>query len=153
MINSSLYNTINKKETFTNGTSKPSKFNNLFKLMSEKKVLLLQTFGTLIFQLIITFIIAFYVHTDLFTKSLNIIILFIFTIIIILILALVSMPPIIKFLLFTLFSVLIGLLLTSVKSYVSPTIIKTALIGVLSIFIIMFLFGVFLHLCTFKTPI
>jgi FtsH-binding integral membrane protein len=54
------------------------------------------------------------------------------------------MPPLVKFILFTLFSVAWGLLLTEIKKKSSDEVIKTALLGVLSIFIIMFLLGLFL---------
>jgi len=55
-----------------------------------------------------------------------------------------------KFFLITLFSVCWGLLLTRIKNYTSPEIIKTAIIGVLSIFITMFCIGVLLIICGIK---
>ena len=147
MVNSAIYNTLfnknnkNNKNKFIGGQNKIS---NMISLLNDKKSFLIQVFGNLIFQLLITFIIAFNIKTDLLENNFNFIALIIGTLIIIFILALVPMPPLLKFILFTLFSAAWGLLLTEIKKKSSDEVIKTALIGVLAIFIIMFLIGLFL---------
>ena len=52
--------------------------------------------------------------------------------------------PFIKFILFTIFSILFGLMLSYRFMITSPEIIKTALVGTLGIFVTMFLFTLFL---------
>ena len=54
------------------------------------------------------------------------------------------MHPFLKFILFTLFSAISGILFSKVKEYTSKDIIRTSLLGVLGIFVSMFLFGVLL---------
>jgi FtsH-binding integral membrane protein len=146
---SSLYNRYIKNQKFKGG-NKIMSINNLFELFQEKKVFLLKVFSTLIFQLLITFIIFFKVKTTLFNKPINFILLILGTFIILGLLAFVPMHPILKLILLTLFSSLIGLLLASSKDRFSPTIIKTALIGVLSIFVLMFSFGLLLIIFNIK---
>ena len=146
---SSLYNRYIKNQKFKGG-NKIMSINNLFELFQEKKVFLLKVFSTLIFQLLITFIIFFKVKTTLFNKPINFILLILGTFIILGLLAFVPMHPILKLILLTLFSSLIGLLLASSKDRFSPTIIKTALIGVLSIFVLMFSIGLLLIMFNIK---
>ena len=148
--NSSLYNRYIKKNNFKGGSKITISMNNLFELFQEKKVFLLKVFSTLIFQLLITFIIFFKVKTTLFNKPVNFILLILGTFIILGLLAFVPMHPFLKLILLTLFSSLIGLLLASSKDRFSPIIIKTALIGVLSIFILMFLIGLTLIVFNIK---
>jgi FtsH-binding integral membrane protein len=140
MANSCIYNTLwgkkNKKQSGGN--------QNIVSLLENKKYFLMQVFANLIFQLLVTFIIAFKVKTDLLNKPLSFWALVISSFIIIIVLALVPMPPFIKFILFTLFSVCWGLLLSKIKEKVPPSIIQTALLGTLSVFITMFVIGLFL---------
>jgi modulator of FtsH protease len=63
---------------------------------------------------------------------------------VILFLIFIIQNPIIKFILFTIFSILFGLMLSRTLMVSSPEVIKTALIGTLSIFVTMFLFTIFL---------
>ena len=137
MVNSSTYNLLFNRKI--GGLNKKVDF---FKLLNEKKSFLAKTFGNLIFQLLITFIIAFRVKSpDLLENNLYFWVLIITTFIIIFLLAMVSMPPIVKFILFTIFSICWGLLLSKIKEQTSPEIIKSALLGVISIFIAMFTVG------------
>ena len=137
MANSSIYNTIfkinNKK-----GGSNPD----FYKLLDEKKYFLGKVFSNLIFQLLVTFIIAFNVKThDLLENKIYFWGLIIATFVIIIILSMMQLPPFIKFILFTIFSIIWGLLLSKIKETKSPEIIKTALVSTLSIFISMFVAG------------
>lgn len=118
--------------------------NTLINTLNKKKFFLLKIFSNLIFQLIITFIIAFNVKTTLFNKNLYFISLIIFQFILIISLAWIRMHQFIKFILMTLFSICWGLLFIRIKQYVSPEIIKASLLSVLSIFIIMFCIGLLL---------
>ena len=137
MVHSSTYNLLFNRKS--GGLNKKVDF---FKLLNEKKSFLAKTFGNLIFQLLVTFIIAFQVKSpDLLENNLYFWGLIITTFIIIFLLAMVSMPPIMKFILFTIFSICWGLLLSKIKEHTSPEIIKSALLGVISIFIAMFTVG------------
>jgi len=137
MVNSSTYNLLFNRKI--GGLNKKVDF---FKLLNEKKSFLAKTFGNLIFQLLVTFIIAFRVKSpDLLENNLYFWGLIITTFIIIFLLAMVSMPPIMKFILFTIFSISWGLLLSKIKEQTSPEIIKSALLGVISIFIAMLTVG------------
>jgi FtsH-binding integral membrane protein len=138
MVNSSIYNTLFNKNQKKGG------FLKALSILNEKKVFLLQVFGNLIFQLLVTFIIAFNVKSKLLENNINYWLLVALTFIIIICLALIPMPPILKFILFTLFSAGWGLLLTTIKERESEEVIKTALVGTLSIFFVMFLIGLFL---------
>ena len=138
MVNSSTYNLLFNRKI--GGLNKKVDF---FKLLNEKKAFLTKTFGNLIFQLLITFIIAFRVKSpDLLENNLYFWGLIITTFIIIFLLAMFkNMPPIVKFILFTIFSISWGLLLSKIKEQTSPEIIKSALLGVISIFIAMLTVG------------
>jgi len=137
MVHSSTYNLLFNRKS--GGLNKRVDF---FKLLNEKKAFLAKTFGNLIFQLLITFIIAFRIKSpDLLENNLYFWGLIITTFIIIFLLAMVKMPPIMKFILFTIFSISWGLLLSKIKEQTSPEIIKSALLGVISIFIAMFIVG------------
>ena len=146
MANSSIYNTLNNiKKNKING------INGLFDLLYLKKTFLLQTFGNLIFQILITFIIAFHIKTDIFEKNIiSYIAIFIISFVIIIVMAVVPMPPILKFLLFCIFSALIGLILSVIKNKTSTSIIKSAILSVLAIYIIMFMLGITLLLFNIK---
>jgi FtsH-binding integral membrane protein len=138
MANSSIYNTLFNKNQKKGG------FLKALSILNEKKPFLLQVFGNLIFQLLVTFIIAFNVKSKLLENNINYWLLIALTFIIIICLALIPMHPFLKFILFTLFSASWGFLLTIIKETKSEEVIKTALIGTLSIFVVMFLIGLFL---------
>jgi len=66
---------------------------------------------------------------------------YIAAVIIILILGFITMPSWLKFILFSLFSIVFGVILGYNKSGVDPNIVKSALVGTASIFVTMFAFG------------
>ena len=109
MANSSIYNTLFTK------IKKGGEVKNILSIISDKKEFLIQVFGTLIFQLLVTFIIAFNITTSILDSNLNFWLLVILSFIIIITLALVPMPPLLKFILFTLFSGCWGILLSKIK--------------------------------------
>jgi hypothetical protein len=139
MVNSSIYNTLFNKNKKTGGL-----FIKSLSILNNKKIFLLQVFGNLIFQLLVTFIIAFNIKSELLNNNINFWLLVALTFIIIICLALIPMLPIIKFFLFTIFSTSLGFLLTEIKKTTSEEVIKTALLGTISVFAIMFLLGLFL---------
>lgn len=141
MVNSSLYNTIYKGGYLknTNIINKNLSNSGLMSLLNEKKGFLLKVFSNLIFQLLVTFVVAFNINSELLNKNMYFWLLILFQFLIIVVLAFVPMHPMIKFLLMTIFSACWGLIFGKIKEYVSPEIIKTAILGVLGIFVSMFL--------------
>jgi len=135
----------NKKPIFKNNN-----LTQLFKLISEKKGFFALILATLISQLSITYYVSENVKIEdeedknKETKKFNskLIGAYIAAFIIILILAFISMPPWLKFILFSLFSTAFGVILGYRKSGVDPSIVKSALVGTVSIFVTMFAFGV-----------
>jgi FtsH-binding integral membrane protein len=137
--------TKNKKPIFKNNN-----LSQLFKLISEKRVFFALILATLVSQLSITYYVSENVkiedeedkNKD--TKKFNskLIGAYVASFVIILILAFITMPPWLKFILFSLFSTAFGVILGYRKSGVDPAIIKSALVGTGSIFVAMFAFGV-----------
>lgn len=118
----------------------------LFKLIYEKKSFFALILITLVIQLYITYYVSENVDIEKGedTKTFNpkLIAAYIAGFIIILILALISMPPELKFIFFSLFSCAFGVILGYRKSLYDPNTLKTAFIGTISIFVSMFAFGV-----------
>ena len=140
MANSSLYNRIYKGGSLNN-VNKNLSNSGIMRLLNEKKGFLSKVFLNLIFQLLVTFVIAFNIKSDMLDKNINFILLILFQFLIIIALAFIPMHPIIKFLLMTIFSVCWGLIIKKIKDEISPEIIKTAILGALSIFALMFIMG------------
>ena len=145
MVNSSLYNLLYKDGQ--NGGSKiKSTFSNFSSLLNGKKELMIMIFANLITQLGITY----YVMTN--TKvteddnhNLKHWLLIISTFIIVYFLAIVPMPSWLKFILFSAFSYIWGILLASFKLKINDNdLINMAMLGSIGIFAIMFLIGAFL---------
>ena len=145
MVNSSLYNLLYKGGQ--NGGSKiKSSFSNFSTLLNSKKELMIMIFANLITQLGITY----YVMTN--TKvteednhNLKHWLLIISTFIIVYYLALVPMPSWLKFILFSVFSYIWGILLASFKLKINDNdLINMAMLGTIGIFAVMFLIGLFL---------
>jgi FtsH-binding integral membrane protein len=136
MVNSSIYNNAMK------GGSRiiSKKFNglNLWNQIYKKKEFLILVFANLIAQLGITY----YVMNKTDNPELGFWPLFIAQIIIIWVLALVPMPPILKFLIFSVFSYTFGLTLTHLKDKYDPTLIDVAIKGALTIFVFMMTVGI-----------
>lgn len=109
-------------------------------LLNSKKEFLIAVFANLIAQLGITY----YVMSNYKGPDKNNFMfwgLFVVEIIIIFALALIPMPSWLKFILFSMFSVCCGIMLSFMKKTVDSKIIQMAILGTLSIFGVMFLFG------------
>jgi modulator of FtsH protease len=136
MANSSIYNNAMK------GGSRimSKKFNglNLWNQIYKKKEFLILVFANLIAQLGITY----YVMNKTDNPEIGFWPLLIAQIIIIWVLALVPMPPILKFLIFCVFSYTFGLALTHLKDKYDPTLIDVAIKGALTIFAFMMTVGI-----------
>ena len=141
MAHSSLYHTLFSKNKV--GGQKRN-LNDIIKLFNQKKDFLLKIFSNLIFQLIVTYIVATKAQGyDISKVHMNFFV-FIIPAFILIVLMTIIQNPFIKFILFTMFSILFGLMLSHRFMVTNPDVIKTALIGVLGIFITMFLFTLFL---------
>lgn len=145
MVNSSLYNLIYKKGQ--NGGSKiKNTFSNFSSLLNGKKELMIMVFANLITQLGITY----YVMTNTKvskedSKSIKYWLLIISTFVIIYFLAIVPMPSWLKFILFSVFSYIWGILLAYFKLRINDDgLINMAMLGSIGIFGIMFLVGAIL---------
>ena len=143
-MNSSKSNlaTKNKKPIFKNNN-----LSQLFKLISEKRVFFALILATLVSQLSITYYVSENVKIEDEEdgkKKINskLIGAYVAIFVIILILAFITMPPWLKFILFSLFSTAFGVILGYRKSGIDPGIVKSALVGTASIFVTMFTFGV-----------
>ena len=136
----------NKRSIFKNDLSQ------LFKLISEKRGFFALILATLVAQLSITYYVSENVRIeddedknetkDTNTFNSKLIGAYIGAFVLILILAFITMPPWLKFILFSLFSGAFGVILGYRKSGLDPNIIKSALVGTGSIFVAMFAFGV-----------
>jgi FtsH-binding integral membrane protein len=146
MVNSSLYNLLLYKGGQNGGSKIKSSFTNFSSLLNEKKGLMIMVFANLITQLVITY----YVMTN--TKvtkednhNLKHWLLVASTFAIIFVLALVPMPSWLKFILFSAFSYIWGILLASFKLEINDdNLINMAMLGTIGIFAVLFLIGAFL---------
>ena len=144
MVNSSLYNLLYKGQS--GGAKIKATFSNFGNLLNGKKEFLIMIFANLITQLGITY----YVMTN--TKvteddnhNLKHWLLIISTFVIVYFLALVPMPSWLKFILFSVFSYIWGILLASFKLKINDdNLINMTMLGTIGIFSIMFLIGGFL---------
>jgi len=136
MANSSIYNQL--FSPMKGGSS--NKFNGpkLWNLIYKKKDFLILVFANLIAQLGITY----YVMNKSDNPKIGFWPLFAMQIIMIYILILVPMPPIIKFLVFGVFSWTFGISLSHLKDKYEPELINIAILGALSIFGLMLAFSV-----------
>lgn len=109
-------------------------------LLNDKKDFLIKVFANLIAQLGITYYFMMNYKAD--PKNTGLFWgLFIFQILLIITLALVPMPSWLKFILFSIFSASWGFMLSILKQIYDPKLIQTAILGTMSIFGVMFLFG------------
>ena len=148
-MNSSKSNLANKnkKPIFKNNN-----LSQLFKLISEKRGFFALILANLVAQLYITYYVSENVKIeDEETKNntkdnkkfnSKLIGAYIAAFVLILILAFITMPAWLKFVLFSLFSTALGVILGYRKSGLDPNIVKSALVGTASIFVLMFTFGV-----------
>ena len=145
MVNSSLYNLFYNGGKHGDSEIK-STFSNFSSLLNSKKDLMIMIFANLITQLGITY----YVMTN--TKvtkddknNLKFLLLFIIYFIILYFLAMVPMPSWLKFILFSAFSYISGILLALFKLRINDDdLMNMAMLGSIGIFAIMFLIGAFL---------
>ena len=139
MANSSLYNKLFGKKSQQGGAKRLDE-NNFFKLLIEKKEFLMYVFSNLITQLGITY----YVMMNYNDKIPSTIFLFILQITLLFMISLIPMPSWMKFILFSIFSGLFGILLASIRKNSSADLIELALLGTLGIFGCMFFVGAIL---------
>jgi len=143
MVNSSLYNSIFSNKSQTGGSKIKNTFSNFITLLNGKKELMIMVFANLITQLGITYYVMTNTKED--TKGIKYWLLVISTFVIIYFLALVPMPSWLKFILFSLFSYIWGILLASFKLKINDNdLINMTMLGTIGIFSIMFLIGGFL---------
>ena len=119
----------------------------LFKLLNAKKLFFMLILINLIIQIIITYYVSLHFETSEITQDANrrrwiIICAHLMSFLLIFILAIFPMPIWLKFVLFSLFSVTLGIILEDVKILIDMETIRTALLGTISIFVSMFAFGV-----------
>jgi len=151
MVNSALYNRLTTKGGRPMRHTGPHAFNlmvggqkagssSFLNLLNEKKEFLIKVFANLIAQLGITYYFMMNYKADPKNSGLYwglVIVQFI----IIIILAAVPMPSWLKFILFSLFSAIVGFTLSILRQVSNPKLIQTAVLGTMSIFGVMFLFG------------
>ena len=118
----------------------------LFKLLNAKKLFFMLILINLIIQIIITYYVSLHFETSEITQDANqrrwiIIGAHIMSFVLIFVL-IFPMPIWLKFVIFSLFSVTLGIILEDVKMIADMETIKTALLGTISIFVSMFAFGV-----------
>jgi len=136
MANSSIYNTLFNNNNLKGGT----KTANIIKLILAKKEFLVLVFSNLIAQLGITY---YVMNKSLITvNKKNYLLMVILEFAIIFSLMLVPMNPFIKFLLFSLFSFIFGIILSGIKNKYSSQMINLAIQSTLSIFAVMLAGGV-----------
>ncbi|MEI7489716.1 MAG: Bax inhibitor-1 family protein, partial [Chryseobacterium sp.] len=123
------------------GGKKSDGSGSFFKLLNDKKEFLIAVFANLITQVGITYYVMMNYKGGAAKQNFMYWSLFVVEILIILALALVPMPSWMKFILFSVFSVCWGIMLSVMKTSVDPKIIQMALLGTMSIFGVMFLFG------------
>jgi FtsH-binding integral membrane protein len=151
MVNSALYNKLTTKGGRPMRNTGPHAFNlmvggqkagssSFLNLLNDKKEFLIKVFANLIAQLGITYYFMMNYKAD--PKNTGLYWgLVIVQFILIITLALVPMPSWLKVILFSLFSVIAGYLLSILKQVSNPKLIQTAILGTMSIFGVMFLFG------------
>jgi FtsH-binding integral membrane protein len=146
MVNTSLYNTLFSKSSKKVGGA----LQDVSELFNKKKGLLVPTFANLIFQLGLTYyIMDKYTITDkkdLPARHTKVWLYFLLQLVIIFILGVFTLPTIVKFLLFVIFSYTFGVELAYIKYFSGESIVKFALLGTVSIFAVMFAIGSFLLL-------
>ena len=141
MANSSIYNRLfNNNNNVMKGGLRLSAFNgsNLLNQIYKKKEFLILIFANLIAQLGITY----YIMNKTENNPFGFWPLFFIQLILIYVLVLLPMPPILKFLIFSIFSYTFGLMLSQLKEKYDPALIDIAIKGALAIFTFMMTFGI-----------
>ncbi len=147
MVNTNLYNSLfNNKNQKGGNLVSFGKNKNFFKLLDEKKGFLMMVFANLIVQLGITYYVMENSKNEkekLDIKMWIVLVIGLFALIFVISL---DLPLWLKTLIFTIFSSLIGYMLSFLRNRVDPTIIKTAIFGTMGIFGTMFSFGLIMIL-------
>lgn len=142
---SSLFNLFFKshKEQFSKQQWGGGKRLNFMALLERKKGFLGLVFTTLLVQLAVTFFVMYKTKDSELAKNIHryFLIFFILNIGMILMLFFVPMPMPLKFTLFTLFSALNGVLLTTVVRHYGVETVKIALVGSIAVFVTMLIVG------------
>jgi modulator of FtsH protease len=136
MVNSCLHERF--FETAQKGGAKKSF--NLLTSFQEKKTLLIMVFANLIVQLGITYYVFLNTQLDKYKKYTWVIALSLF--VLIFIIAFVPMPLVLKWILFCIFSILEGLLLSVIKTPTNSSLIQGAILSSVSIFCFFVFVGV-----------
>jgi FtsH-binding integral membrane protein len=113
-------------------------------IFTEKAGFLSSVFGTLAVQLIVVTLVAYYLgrNSDMFVKVKQWYIVYVLAMfVIIIVLAFVTMHPFVKFVLFTVFSVLTGVSMAIATNKVSKEVIYAGMKGTLAIFVLFVLLG------------
>jgi FtsH-binding integral membrane protein len=143
-VESSLLKLIkNHKKHFVGGGSKID----LSSLIKGKEKFLVLVFATLMFQASLVYGIMMNVKDVSYIQvqiKRFIILIILIQLLLVIMLAFIPMHPFIKFIILTIFSVVTGLFLSIMASNTSQDVIKAALIGTITIFIMMLIFGVVL---------
>lgn len=126
------------------GGSINTNIDSLFHLMSEKKQFILLTFANLIIQLGITYYVMEHYTAKLTTPQ--IVAIFVALFFILLFMALLPMNSFLKFILFSILSILFGLLLSTRINEMNPEIVKMVILGTIAIYGSMFSIGLLLLL-------
>jgi FtsH-binding integral membrane protein len=136
------------KQTTSQGGQQALDTPSLSQLLSGKMNFMGAVFGTLIFQLAVTFFVMYALTSfkDEFYKKLNTAIfgIFIIQLLLVVLLATVPMPMPLKLVLFTLFSVLNGVILSYVAKYVPARYVKVAVLATIALFVTLFVVGALL---------
>lgn len=139
--------TFMKGKRNTSKVQKGGAMRPLAMLVKGKETFLFAVFATLIFQLFTAFgVMKTFQHNESVLKTITkyyfvfIVLQFVF----ILLLAFVPMPPIVKFIVFTLFSLSVGATLSKVASIRGDDVVNVALLGTVAIFASMLIVGVVL---------
>ena len=143
MVNSSLYNRLFQPSSLIGGKAKNV---NIFNILFQKKELLIMIFANLIVQFGITYYVFLKTNASKITGT-NKVFIIIGLFALLIVIGLVPMPNWLKIILFCLFSYLQGLFLSSIKTVANQQMIQTAIVGAISVFALMFAFG--LGLLTF----
>jgi len=149
MANTSLYNTLFSKRIMKGGLSKQL---DIFNLLNMKKELFIMIFLNLIVQLVITYYIM--MNFNLFTKEKNdksnknisekiMIKFFLFILLLVLIFIInMPMPSWIRFIVFSVISVIFGVILSNLKNVYGVEIIKAAIFSTIGIFVTFLFIGI-----------
>jgi len=123
-------------------------YDKFYMLMVKKEEFMLLVFANLIFQSILTF--YFMEKTTIPFTTFQQILLYSIIIIIFIIIVYIQTYPIIKFMLFSLFSILMGVILSIFKVIINHELLQRTIMVLTSLFIICFIIGLIIHISGIK---